>query len=81
VSDRALSEELLGEFAGEDGIPSANPFQEHGHMLHLLVSVVGEDSPEFPVLGGVYPLLVGIDRLQLLDEGVDRLVKLERLLT
>src|SRR5262249_1695563 len=65
---RALGEEVLAEDRVEPRVLAPNPLQDHGRVLLLLVPVVGQDAPQLDVLGSVDPLLVPVDRLQLLHE-------------
>src|SRR5262249_20789041 len=74
--DRALGPEVATQVAVEARVPTADPFQEHGCVLLLLVAVVPQDVSQLRVLRGVHPLLVPVDGLQLLHEAHDRPVHL-----
>ncbi len=57
--------------AVEDRIVAAQPLQGHGGVLLLLVPVVGEHGGQVGVVGGLHPLVVPVDGLQLLLDGHD----------
>jgi len=47
----------------------SQPLNEHGSMLLLLVHIVCQQLLQGGVLGGIYPLLIEIYRLQFLSQG------------
>src|ERR1019366_4789648 len=69
LGDRLRGEQEGAQVPIEDSIVPAQPLEDHRGMFLLLVSVVGEDRGEACVRGRLPPLVVPVDRLQLLTQG------------
>src|SRR5208283_5438692 len=66
LRDRSGAEEELSKVGIEGRVTAPQPFQGHGRVLLLVVSVVGQDGREALVRRGPDSLVVPIDRLELL---------------
>ena len=68
LGDRFGGEQELAQLGVQGRIPSADVFEGHGGVLFLVVPVVGQDGRQAGVGGGVHPLVVPVDRLELLAQ-------------
>jgi hypothetical protein len=66
------------QLLAEARVAAADPFQHHGRMLLLLVTIVGQDGAQLVILGGVDPLVVPIHCFQLFHQRPERAVHVER---
>src|SRR5262249_15392700 len=70
--DGAAAEEIVSQLSFPSRVVSADPLEDHGGMLLLLVPVMTQDGAKLVVLGGIHPLLVPVHRFQLFHEAHDR---------
>ena len=66
--DRAGREQELSEIGVEGDVTPPQPFECHRRMLLLVVPVVGQDRRQALVRCRPYPLVVPVDRLELLAQ-------------
>jgi hypothetical protein len=59
----------------------ADPLERHRRVLLLVVPVVGQDRCQLGIARRLDALVVPVDRLQLLDQRLDRAVAIRRLST
>jgi hypothetical protein len=64
----SILEEVGAQLLVEGGILSPQPFQHHAGVLFLLVPVVTEDCLQLFVGCRIDPLIVPVDRFELLHE-------------
>ncbi len=55
----------------EDGVAAPEPLERHRRLILLFVAVVSQDLAEGGVVGGVDPLVVPVDRGELLHDRGD----------
>lgn len=79
TGDRSFPKEETTQMLVELRILAADPLERHRGVLFLFVAVVGEDAGEIRVVGGVDPLRVPVDGLELFDERRDCAMHLARL--
>src|SRR4029450_6982491 len=77
--DRALGEQVLAQLLVEVRVAAAQPFERHGRVLLLVVTVVLEHGAGGVVTAGDRPLVVPVDRLQFLHDRDDRPMAIDRL--
>ena len=78
LGDRGGREQELAELGVELGVAAAQPLEGHGGVLLLVVAVVGQDGGQALVRGGLGPLVVPVDRLELLGQRLHGAVVVER---
>jgi hypothetical protein len=61
------------------GILPPDPFQNHRGMFFFLVPIVRKDLLKGGIVGGVYPLLVPVDRFKFLDQTSNGTVHVPRI--
>ena len=69
-----LREQVVLQLLRQHGVVAADPFEDHGRVLLLLVAVVREDRLQLRVLAGIGALVVPVDRLEFLHQRDDRAV-------
>ena len=70
LDDGSGREQVGAQVLVQHGVLAAQPLEDHRRMLFLLIPVVGENGGQFGIVGGADPLVVPVDRLQLLlDRG------------
>src|SRR6185312_2584370 len=79
AGDRALAEQILAQLDVELGVLTADPLQHHGGVFQLLLGVVQHDRLQLRVLDVVRTLAIPVDGFELLHQGGDRIVQVERL--
>jgi hypothetical protein len=63
---------------GEGGVIAAQPLNEHGRMLFLLVAIVREYAAQFVISRRFLSLAVPVDRFQLFHERDNGAVPVKR---
>ena len=53
VRQRLVGEQVVAQFLVEHLVAPADPFEQHGGVLFLLVGVVPEDAGQFRILAGI----------------------------
>src|SRR5262249_43135237 len=77
--DRALGEQVAAQLTVQRRVVAPQPLERHRRVLLLVVAVVLEDRPELVVGGCDRPLVVPVDRLELLHDRDGRAVTVDRL--